>query len=228
MASSKPTLGYWKIRGLAAQIRMMFFYAGVDFEDVTYEVGPAPAFDRSSWFGVKPTMPHAFPNLPYLIDGAVTLTETAAIMKYIAHKWKPALLGTTAAEFATAEMLSYHLGKLKDAATSPCYSSPDGNRDAILEKCFPLLDPLVKFLGANTWLVGDNLTWLDFAFWETIELVNFIAKGTLFDKYPVLAAYHQRVLQLPGVAEAWADDNKLMKFPFNNANAAIGGRDSKF
>ncbi len=102
---SKPILGYWKIRGLAAQIRYMFYYVGVDFEDVTYEVGAAPDYDKSSWFGVKPSMPHQYPNLPYLIDGDVNLTETAAIMKYIAHKWKPSLLGSNSVEYANAEML---------------------------------------------------------------------------------------------------------------------------
>ena len=55
-------------------------------------------------------MPHDYPNLPYLIDGDVNLTETAAIMKYIAHKWKPELLGSNSAEYANAEMISYHVG----------------------------------------------------------------------------------------------------------------------
>ena len=83
----------------------MFYYVKVDFQDLHYEIGPPPKFDKSCWFNVKPTMPHTFPNLPYLIDGEFTLTETAAIMKYIAHKWKPELLGSTSAEYATAEML---------------------------------------------------------------------------------------------------------------------------
>jgi glutathione S-transferase len=34
-----------------------------------------------------------FPNLPYLIDEDYKLTESMAIMKYIAAKWKPELLG---------------------------------------------------------------------------------------------------------------------------------------
>ena len=55
---SKPILGYWDIRGTAAQIRYMFYYLGVDFEDVIYVIGPAPEFDKSCWFGVKPSLPH--------------------------------------------------------------------------------------------------------------------------------------------------------------------------
>ena len=225
---SKPILGYWNIRGLAAQIRYMFYYCGVDFEDVTYDVGPAPEFDRSAWFSVKPSMPHDYPNLPYLIDGDVNLTETAAIMKYIAHKWKPELLGATSVEYANAEMIAYHLGVLKSKATGPSYSSPDGNREVILAQCWPVLDGLVKFRGNKTWLAGDNLTWLDFYFFEVVEQLHHLSNSTIFEKYPSLVAYHKAFLELPGIAEAWKDDKKLMKFPFNNANAAIGGRDSKW
>jgi hypothetical protein len=42
----KPILGYWEIRGLAAQIRYMFAYCEVDFEDLMYPAGPpdSPTF----------------------------------------------------------------------------------------------------------------------------------------------------------------------------------------
>ena len=78
--SSKPTLGYWKIRGLAAQIRYMFYYLNIDFEDTLYEAGDAPDFDKSCWTDVKETLGLEYPNLPYLIDGETKLTETVAIM----------------------------------------------------------------------------------------------------------------------------------------------------
>ena len=48
-----PTLGYWKIRGLAAPIRYMFYQLGVHFSDVTYDTGDAPDYDKSSWLDVK-------------------------------------------------------------------------------------------------------------------------------------------------------------------------------
>ena len=92
-------------------------------------------------------MPHAYPNLPYLIDGDFTLTETAAIMKYIARKWKPELLGTTPEEFATAEMMDFHVRTVKGLATGPSYSSKDGNREVILTPIWPHLDKIVNFIG---------------------------------------------------------------------------------
>ena len=125
-------------------------------------------------------------------------------------------------------MLSYHVGVLKSTVTSPSYSSPDGDREAILAKCYPLLEGILKFKGKNPWLVGETLTWLDFAFFELAEQLNHMASGKLYEKYAELGAYYQRFIELPGISEAWKDDEKTMKFPFNNANAAIGGRDSKW
>jgi len=63
------------------------------------------------------------PNLPYLIDedGAVKLTESMAIMKYICAKWRPELLIRDPIMFANAEMISAHIMKLKEVSTIPCY-----------------------------------------------------------------------------------------------------------
>jgi hypothetical protein len=46
---SKPTLGYWKIRGLGQQIRYHLAYLGVDFEDKTFELGDAPEYKTDEW-----------------------------------------------------------------------------------------------------------------------------------------------------------------------------------
>lgn len=47
-----------------------------------------------------------FPNLPYLIDGDLKLTESKAIIKYLARKWDKRLLGRNEVEVGIAEMLS--------------------------------------------------------------------------------------------------------------------------
>ena len=90
---SKPTLGYWNIRGLAHGIRFVLTYSKVDFNDKRYDYGPAPEFHRDSWNNEKFTLGLPFPNLPYFIDGEAKITETLAIYKYICHKFNPELLG---------------------------------------------------------------------------------------------------------------------------------------
>ncbi len=80
--ADKPRLGYWSLRGRAQPIRLLLSYTKTDFEDFQYS-GP------EKWFGPsdKNGLGLDFPNLPYLIHGDVKLTETNAILKYVAKKY---------------------------------------------------------------------------------------------------------------------------------------------
>ena len=210
MAESRPKLGYWHIRGLAAQIRYMLHYAKVDFEDVTYDVSAAPEWSRASWTDVKFTLGLDFPNLPYFFDGELNLTETAAIMKYIAHKWAPELLGKTSAEFARAEMMQEHCGQVKRAITMPAYTGGDDiTPKEIFEGARPHLDKVYAFMSQHAfeWVAGNNLTWLDFAFFEMVDYMAWmVGTNALFEAYPALKSYHERFLAIPAIAAVWGDD----------------------
>ena len=115
------TLGYWKIRGLAANIRYQLIYSGIDYEMVEYEQGDGPDFSRATWLDVKFTLGMDFPNLPYLNDGALKITETYAIHKYLADKYKPELLGKDAETRAVVNQLAGVIYDLKMKVTMPCY-----------------------------------------------------------------------------------------------------------
>lgn len=215
---SRPEFGYWSIRGLGAPCRMMFYYCNVDFEDKLYECGDAPDFDKSCWTDVKETMGMEYPNLPYLIDGETKISETAAIMQYIAKKWKPELLGRDAAELGRVNMLWAHVMDLKMKSTIPCYTG-DGNADAILDAVRPILAKLVESMGESSFIAGENPTWLDFYFAENLDMLDKLGDGLFFAEFPGLQTYWERFIALPSLAEAWADDSKLMKQPFNNKMA---------
>jgi len=112
--AAKPTLGYWKIRGYGQQVRYMFALAKVEFTEELYEVVATPegGWDHSDWTDKKFTLGLDYPNLPYLFDGDYKLTETLAILKYIAAKWAPEMLGTTPEEQANLVMMTEHVNKL--------------------------------------------------------------------------------------------------------------------
>jgi len=103
---TKPSLGYWAIRGLASQIRYLMVYLGVEYTEVLYEQGDAPDYDRSCWLDVKDNLGLKFPNLPYYIDGESRLTDPSAIMKFICYKYGPNLIGTTPAQMGKVEMVA--------------------------------------------------------------------------------------------------------------------------
>lgn len=197
----------------------MFYYLDVDFEDRLYDCGDAPDFDRSCWFDVKQTLGLEYPNLPYLIDGEAKISETVAIMQYIARKYQPALLGADAAELGRISMLLDKVNTLKAKATYPCYGS--GDTEAIIEECRPILAKIVECMGESEWIAGANLTWLDFYFAELIDLLNGISDGLFNAEFPTMQTYWDRFISLPKLAEAWADDTKCMKQPFNNKMAKL-------
>jgi glutathione S-transferase len=60
-SSSSITLGYWKIRGLAQPIRYLLEYAGLKYDEVLYQAGGPPDFDRSQWTTKKERLGLAFP-----------------------------------------------------------------------------------------------------------------------------------------------------------------------
>lgn len=91
----KIKLGYWKIRGLAHPIRYLLEYVEHPYEDIMYEQGDPPQYSIESWTKVKNQLGLAFPNMPYMIDGEVKITDTIAIMIYLCHKYAPELLGDT-------------------------------------------------------------------------------------------------------------------------------------
>jgi glutathione S-transferase len=169
-SSAKPTLGYWKIRGLAHQIRMQLHYSGVDFSDVMYAAGPAPEFNREEWLTVKETLGLPFPNLPYFIDGDVKITETAAIHRYIANKWMPELCGKTTEDKGQVDMIWGVINDLKGSVTGPCYMT--GDKAEIIKQLTNRVPSILTFMGDKKFLVGDYITIADFFFYEILAMTQ--------------------------------------------------------
>ena len=159
-----------------------------------------------------------FPNLPYFIDGKFSCTESAAIMKYIAKKWSPDLLGRNAAEVAYAEQIFPHVMTLKGGVTGPCYRG--STHEEIIQANTPKLDELVKYLGDKQWLCG-GLTYVDFIFAELLELLHYVWGDKLWEDYPTAKAYRDRFFAIEPIA-AYCSREDFMAKPFNNTMAKIG------
>jgi glutathione S-transferase len=79
---SKIQLGYWDLQGLGEPIRYLLHHKGVDFEEKRYTVGPPPEYSNE-WFPKKFSFGLDFPNLPYLFDGDVKLTQVIIFVKLV-------------------------------------------------------------------------------------------------------------------------------------------------
>jgi glutathione S-transferase len=79
MENHKVIVCYWPVTNLAQAIRYLLAILHINFEDRIYA-------DPTQWAKDKETLGAKFPNLPYLIDGATVLTESTAILRYLAKK----------------------------------------------------------------------------------------------------------------------------------------------
>lgn len=73
-------LRYWPGAWKGNSIRLLLEYVGADYEEIRYS--------QDKWFNDdKHNLGFNFPNLPYLIDGDLKLTESLNLLSYIPNKY---------------------------------------------------------------------------------------------------------------------------------------------
>ena len=80
------TLYYWNTRALGEPVRALLAHLyPSDWEQVKYEVGAPPLYDKSQWLQEKESFCTAFSNLPLLVDHkrCVKLPQSRAIARYL-------------------------------------------------------------------------------------------------------------------------------------------------
>nr|XP_047131840.1 glutathione S-transferase Mu 1-like [Hydra vulgaris] len=197
-----PTLGYWRIRGLAQPIRLLLGYTKTEFEDKMYDVGDAPTYDRSAWTDVKYTLGLDLPNLPYFIDGDIKLTMSNAILRYIARKNN--MVGNTEHEICRVDMMENELMDFRNAFSSLCSSTKLEDLDEALIIYKTNVQTRLKlysdFLGESDFLAGQKLTFVDFIFYELLDLHKLL-KDNILAPFPKLEAFVKRFEELPEIHE---------------------------
>merc|ERR1712154_26429 len=189
-------LGYWKIRGLAQAIRLVIVYGGEELEEDLYEQGEGPEFCKKVWYDVKYSLGLDFPNLPYLYDGDIKITQTNAILRYLGTKFN--LLGEDAKVQAYSEMCLEEVMDMRNALVRVVYNP---NYDKIVDDYFVQVDSRFKkfeaFLDKKNWLAGGkNPTICDFHFYEMVDQ-HMLMKPDHLNKYANIMAFHKRFEELP-------------------------------
>lgn len=204
-------LGYWDIRGVAQPIRHLLAYKEVEFEDKQYSC-PAPDFDQSSWLSEKFTLGLDFPNLPYIIDGDVKLSQSLAILRYLARKYD--LEGQTCEEKRRVDLIEQQLTDVKTGWGMLCYGGKWAeDRDAYETKLPVTLKALSEFLGDRKYFAGDRLTYVDFLAFEILSVLHVFSKKS-FSDFKNLTDFVGRVAALPTL-RAYLDSEAFTKLPFN-------------
>ncbi|CDS38088.1 glutathione S-transferase [Echinococcus multilocularis] len=215
-----PTLAYWDIRGLAEQSRLLLKYLEVEYDDKRYKIGSAPTFDRSAWLSEKFSLGLDFPNLPYYIDGDFKLTQSGAILEYIADRH--GMIPDCKKRRAVLHMLQCEVVDLRMAFTRTCYS-PDFEKlkPGLFETLAQKLPNFEAYLGEKEWLTGDKINYPDFSLCELLnQLMKF--EPTCLEKYPRLKAYLSRFENLPALRDYMAS-KEFKTCPCNGASAKWRG-----
>uniref|UniRef100_U3BQG3 Glutathione S-transferase n=1 Tax=Callithrix jacchus TaxID=9483 RepID=U3BQG3_CALJA len=215
------TLGYWDIRGLAHAIRLLLEYTDSSYEEKKYTMGDAPDYDRSQWLKEKFKLGLDFPNLPYLIDGAHKITQSNAILRYIARKHS--LCGETEEEKIWEDILENQLMDNRMQLARLCYD-PDFERLKLeyLEGLPEMLKLYSQFLGKRPWFLGDKITFVDFIAYDVLER-NQVFEPTCLDAFPNLKDFISRFEGLEKIS-AYMKSSRFLPRPLYTRVAVWGNK----
>ncbi|VDN09366.1 unnamed protein product [Dibothriocephalus latus] len=207
-----PVLGYWNIRGLGQSVRLLFHYLGEEYVEELYEFGGAPDFSRESWLKVKFNKGLDFPNLPYLIDGGLKLTQSSAILEYLADKH--GMLPSCAKERALVHMLQAAVADFRGSYLQIVYN-PDYNKvkQGFLDSLPETLQVWSKHLGTKNWLNGCKINYPDFNMYDLLDALR-TWDPTCLDKFSNLKDYLKRFEDIPKIKK-FQSSKAYMARPFN-------------
>lgn len=129
-------------------------------------------------------------------------------MKYIAMKHDPSLVGTTAEELATADMVSRVHDDLYDKL-GLAFKAND--MDLLIAKVKEVSQIYSTFLGGKKFMVGDTLTFVDFSILELIEKMDYYTGNICTDNFDNLKAFRDRMHELPRFSEVIKGDYWVRK-----------------
>eukprot|EP00922_Rhytidocystis_sp_ex-Travisia-forbesii_P022437 GHVS01032847.1.p1 GENE.GHVS01032847.1~~GHVS01032847.1.p1 ORF type:complete len:235 (-),score=26.39 GHVS01032847.1:102-806(-) len=217
-------IGYWKIRGFAQPIRLLLEYCKLPWRDTRYELQPMEGgqWDRREWTDVKFKLGFDLPNLPWLVDGSLKLTESTAILRHIARKYKPELLGTNIDEMARVEMVTGVLVDYRDTIVGVCYRDTANfrsNLDNWVAKVAPtFLQSFSNYLKNKHFLVGE-ITVADFLLYELLDQTRLMCQ-TALDGFDNLKNFINRFEAIDSIA-AYKASPEFITRPINNKSAAF-------
>jgi len=227
-SGDKPLLGYWPLRGLAQPIRLLLEYTGTDYEERLFDIKGGPGtglawpgnWDFSDWTNVKPTLGLDFPNLPYYLDGEVKLSQSTAILRHLARQH--GLGGKSDAEMRRIDLVLDQSTDFKMGFARMCYDPEFEKKKVEFITSLPeKLEAFDKFLGAREWFAGDNISFVDFIMFETLDWMRHLHVESVV-KCGNLLAFLKRFEKLPKIEEYLKSDRS--KMPMFNKMAVWGSK----
>lgn len=226
-----PILGYWKIRGFGQPIRLMFAYTETELEEKVYNYGPRekkpyyhwppPEVFNSDWYKERNSLGLAFPNLPYYIEGDLKISQSLAIMRYLARKFD--LVPDSEEGRIRADMVEQQAADFRSALARTFYN-PDFEKlkDEYLKNLPSQIKAFSDFLGERKWFAGDKLTYVDFLVYEALDHHRLFALGCV-DDFQNLKDFLHRFENLPTIQKYMKSEN-FLDWPLGGDMGRFGSR----
>jgi glutathione S-transferase len=223
--SGTITIGYWKIRGLAAGLRMMCYYKKQPFMDQAYGDDAA-----EEWFGKnKPALQgkNALMNLPYIVDGESVITQSNSCLLYLGRKLGIDLPAHFDHNHQALDQIMdlrndtmkivYPFGSVKTKDEFP------GALKTHMEKSVATHFGKLEGFCLGPYVCGAEPQSSDFHLFEMFDQHLTMCKETGIDfdfsKYPALQAQHAAMKAQPALAAYFSSD-AYAKYAFNNPKFA--------
>ena len=143
------TLAYWRIRGYIELPKLILEFGKISYKVIWYQEGPPPERDRSCFRSIKHTLGLEFPNLPYLYDGDLKMSESMAINIYLMHQYVPELLGSNPRSKAKVMEGLWVVRSVKELITFGSYEKDRALTDASVVKATIIMDKIAAKMGDN-------------------------------------------------------------------------------
>ncbi|MCF7480293.1 glutathione S-transferase [Vibrio sp. J1-1] len=206
---------YWHpFSGHAHRVHMLLSILELNFELIPVDL-PAGEHQRPEFLALNP-----FGQIPVLVDGETVISDSNAILVYLAtvydreQQWLPdsPLARANIEQFLSlaAHRLAGSIAKLR--AANLFNRSID--REPLTQEAHKLLKQLQNYQNGRQWLVGTKPTIADLALYSYIKLAP--EGGISLADYPVLETWLKRVEGLSGFVPMQLSNVGLRKEKLNS------------
>lgn len=203
------TLGYWDLRALGFLPRLLLDLSGQEWKFEQHKLA-----ESKKWFTETKKengMGLPVPNLPYLIDGDLRMTQRDAICMYIIEKYIPHLMpediGARAVgrmwQGIVGDMMKQVLGiviydKLTDDERKTKFTAWVENFDRVFGAS------LDKQIQQHKFFLSDSLSFFDLVILDVLELLEVLDSRLATEPRK---AFITRIKSEPTIAKHYASDN---------------------
>jgi glutathione S-transferase len=212
---------YWKVRGRVSPIIHLLRYTQQLYTYTKVE-------DATAYFTSKPALKESglqFPNLPYLTHNDTKISESWAILAYVAAQVQGENGHQLLPEYGQLIDFFLYKGIVSDITEDLgklCYQGEDvedvkENYENYVDRKMSVFKQLDKHLESSKWLLGDHLTIVDFVWAETLDKIFVMEEEfnlEIVSDLGYLKAYFNKFIELPEVKK-FRESDDFMKRPFH-------------